>query len=139
MDSSDKTHRTLVDALQAGNLSDEAREFLTADRPPPPPGHPAGPPAALPTPTADRYEPPNPPPNRRHQTTMTLKSPPQLSVVIPAIVSMSFRLPANLSAQLIGVAAERKLRREPPFTQQDIVAEALRDWFRRHEYHDFER
>lgn len=129
----------MVDALQAGTLSDEAREFLNADRQVPQPGDPVAPSSPVSHPATERIALPNPDPVRRHQTTMTLKSPPHLSVVVPAIVSMSFRLPANLSAQLIGVAAERKLRREPPFTQQDIVAEALREWFRRNEHSDFER
>jgi hypothetical protein len=32
---------------------------------------------------------------------------------------------------LLRVAMERKLRGERPFTQQDIVAEALREWLER--------
>ncbi len=47
-------------------------------------------------------------------------------------VSMTFRLPADLPAQLIRASAERKVRCEAPASQQDIVAEALQDWFRRH-------
>lgn len=43
-------------------------------------------------------------------------------------VSMTFRLPADLPSRLIQVSAERKVRREAPFSQQDIVAEALREW-----------
>jgi hypothetical protein len=50
---------------------------------------------------------------------------------------MTFRLPAPVAAQLVGAATERKLRRERPFTQQDIVVEALRQWFLRHGYGDF--
>jgi hypothetical protein len=55
-------------------------------------------------------------------------------VVVPAIVSMTFRLPAPLAGQLVGVATERKLQRERPFTQQDIVCEALHQWFMRNGY-----
>jgi hypothetical protein len=48
-----------------------------------------------------------------------------------ATVSMTFRLPADLPAQLIRASAERRVTRELPASQQDIVAEALRDWLRR--------
>lgn len=50
---------------------------------------------------------------------------------ITPTVSMTFRLPADLPARLIRVSAERKVSCEKPASQQDIVAEALRDWFRR--------
>ena len=48
-----------------------------------------------------------------------------------APVSMTFRLPAELPSALLRVAMERKLRGEEPFTQQDIVAEAVREWLER--------
>jgi hypothetical protein len=47
-------------------------------------------------------------------------------------VSMTFRLPADLPSRLIQISAERKVRREMPFSQQDIVAEALREWLATH-------
>jgi hypothetical protein len=43
-------------------------------------------------------------------------------------VSMTFRLPAALAAKLVREATERKLNRQRPFTQQDIVAEAIVAW-----------
>lgn len=103
----------MSDALDP--LSDEARRFLKPEA----------------------KESPNPPPSPEHRTTMTLKTAPNVSVVVPAIVSMTFRLPAPLSAQLVTVASERKLHRERPFTQQDIVCEALRQWFVRNGYSEF--
>ena len=48
-----------------------------------------------------------------------------------APVSMTFRLPAELPSALLRVAMERKLRGEPPCTQQDIVAQAVREWLER--------
>lgn len=120
MDSSDKERRSLKDAL-----SEQAKRFLEPEgtlrekrgsRPPPEPDE------------------PNPPPAPEHPTHMTVKPSPNLSVVVPAIVSMTFRLPAPLAGQLVGVASERKLQREKPFTQQDIVVEALRQWFLRNGY-----
>lgn len=48
---------------------------------------------------------------------------------ISGSVSMTFRLPSELSARLLRASLERKLSRRKPFTQQDIVAEALVLWF----------
>ncbi len=134
-----KNRRTMVDAIQADSLGEEAREFIAAgstrtespSMPASAPDRPAG---------ADgEADTGNPPACSQNPNTMTIKAHPHFSVVIPAIVSMTFRLPAPLSAQLVGAATERKLRREEPFTQQDIVAEALRQWFDRNGYGPLER
>lgn len=45
-------------------------------------------------------------------------------------MSMTFRLPAALAAQLIRTATERKLNRQHPFTQQEIVAESILAWLK---------
>jgi hypothetical protein len=47
------------------------------------------------------------------------------------LVSLTFRLPSSLAEALLRVSLERKLRKEKPFAQQDIVAEALREWLER--------
>ena len=47
-------------------------------------------------------------------------------------VSMTFRLPADLPGILVQVSAARKVRRQSPFSQQDIVAQALREWLTKH-------
>jgi hypothetical protein len=49
----------------------------------------------------------------------------------PGTVSMTFRLPAELSARLLRVSLDRKLKRLEPFSQQDIVAVALADWLKK--------
>lgn len=118
--------RPLSEALRTA-LSEEALNFVTG----------APPPAAVEPPPAVAGKvdlPPNPPAPVAHPTCMTLKSPPHLSVVLPAIVSMTFRLPAPVVARLARVAAERKLQRERPFSQQDIVAVALEEWLQRQGY-----
>ena len=129
MDSSDDKRRSMKDTL-----SDEARRFLKPDTE----ARADKAKTAQPIPgELDEREPAaNPPTPDLHHTTMAMKTTPHLSVVIPAIVSMTFRLPASLAAQLVGVATERKLQRQRPFTQQDIVAEALRQWFLRNGYVD---
>jgi hypothetical protein len=52
-------------------------------------------------------------------------------VATGSLVSLTFRLPASLAETLLRVSLNRKLRKEKPFAQQDIVAEAVRDWLER--------
>lgn len=54
------------------------------------------------------------------------------STLLAGTVSMTFRLPTELSARLCSTSTDRKSQRERPFSQQDIVAEALDQWLRRH-------
>lgn len=46
-------------------------------------------------------------------------------------VSATFRLPTELLAMLLKASSERKLKKIEPFTQQDIVAEALAGWLQK--------
>jgi hypothetical protein len=48
--------------------------------------------------------------------------------------SITVRLPGSLPPRLLRASLERKLRRQTPFTQQDIVAAALDHWLRAHGY-----
>ena len=48
-----------------------------------------------------------------------------------ALVSMTFRIPASVPTALLRASSERKIRRERPFTQQEIVTEALGQWLNR--------
>ena len=117
--------RTMSQALHTANLSAEAAAFVAAGAvgttvaSPPPPGPspdphvsilPVAVPAAAPMSRESGFVHSPLPAERR------------------APVSMTFRLPAELPSALLRVAMERKLRGERPFTQQDIVAEALRAW-----------
>jgi len=47
---------------------------------------------------------------------------------------MTFRLPAELPDALLRASMDRKLRHVAPWTQQDIVAEALEAWLNRRGY-----
>ena len=51
-----------------------------------------------------------------------------------ALVSTSFRVPETLLEGLLRAASERKIKRQRPFTQQEIVAEALSTWLKRGGY-----
>jgi hypothetical protein len=48
------------------------------------------------------------------------------------LVSQTYRLPAHLVKELTRVAFERKMDRIAPWSHQDIVADALDDWIRKH-------
>lgn len=96
------TRRQMGEALRTGKLNQEGLSFVT--------GQPV---AEGPLPSrADRLAPAIAP--------------------VTGSVSMTFRIPTELCARLCTAAAERKLRRERPFSQQDIVAEALAEWFNGH-------
>jgi hypothetical protein len=43
-------------------------------------------------------------------------------------VSRSFRLPENLLVPLLRASTERRIERRRPFTQEEMVTEAIRDW-----------
>ena len=119
------TKRTMSQALHASNLGAEALAFVTA--------------GAATTPTA------KPEPERAEASLLCegANTPPPTAQVVPSFissplptdrrapVSVTVRLPAELPPALLRVAMERKLRGERPFTQQDIVAEALREWLER--------
>jgi hypothetical protein len=114
------TRRTLGAALQTAKLNEEQLAFVTGRAPE----------RTIATETVPLRANPTPVPPASNGV---LNSPP--TTVTPALsgtLSMTFRLPADLATTLMRVALERKLRREDPFSQQDIVAEALRDWMLRH-------
>jgi hypothetical protein len=49
-------------------------------------------------------------------------------------VSITVRLPADIPARLLRVSTERKLNRIRPWTQQEIMAEALAQWLSKNGY-----
>ena len=121
--------RTMSQALHTGNLSAEAAAFVAAgaagttvaSAPPPGPSRDARAnmlPVTVPAAAPESRE-------------LAFRNSP-LPAERRAPVSMTFRLPAELPSALLRVAMERKLRGEQPCTQQDIVAEAVRQWLRRH-------
>lgn len=129
------TRRPMSEALRTTRLSDEALTFLAGLAPKElrsqPPAVTGEPPIGTAIETHKGTSRANPQPTVQHPNSMEPK-PPHISVVVPAVVSVTFRLPASLSARLCSTSAERKLRRERPFSQQDIVAEALNQWLTRH-------
>jgi hypothetical protein len=100
MDYSDKSRRTMSEALQARRLKEDELAFVQGS------------------------------PRRPTAMTGTATNP------VPGSVSMTFRLPADLAARLIRTATERKLNRQEPFTQQEIVTEAVSAWLSKQEHSD---
>jgi len=43
-------------------------------------------------------------------------------------VTHTVRLESDIVAALVRASAERKIRQETPYTQQDIISEALKQW-----------
>jgi hypothetical protein len=46
-------------------------------------------------------------------------------------VSRSFRLPESIPTALLRVATERRINRVQPWTQEEIVTEAITDWLKK--------
>lgn len=49
-------------------------------------------------------------------------------------VSLNVRIEPEISTALLRASMDRKIRRLDPFTQRDIVAEALATWLKAHGY-----
>ena len=106
--------RTLTQSLQRGNLSEAAIAFVNG---PPPVAELNG---SLPVENSSV-----------NSGEIEQLSSPVADKPSQGTVSMSFRLSADLSARLLRVSLDRKLKRQEPFTQQDIVAEALARWLKK--------
>lgn len=52
----------------------------------------------------------------------------------PSTVSMTVRVPGDLSTRLLRAATDRKLDRLSPWTQQAMVTEAIAHWLRQNGY-----
>jgi hypothetical protein len=48
------------------------------------------------------------------------------------LVSMSVRVPPEIPEGLIRASADRKIKKQKPWTQQEIIAEALSEWLQKH-------
>lgn len=114
--------RTLSVALQTTNLDPEAVAFVQAGQA---------------KPRAELHEvSPVPEP-----ITPTRPEPPGLHWnVEPAVdletglMTLSVRVPRSLPSSLLLASVDRKLKRQRPWTQQEIVAEALTAWLKQHGY-----
>ena len=67
-------------------------------------------------------------------STPILPAPTLAGFSMPGVVSLNTRIEPEISAALLTASMQRKIQRQQPFTQQDIVAEALRMWLKSHGY-----
>jgi len=127
MNCSDKSRRTLGEALRTANLSPEAMAFLSpgSAEPMAQPLSPTIPPPSAPVAWPMPSPAPECAPNPR-----VVESPPAPSPATGALVSMTFRVPVEIPSALVRASAERKVRKQRPFTQQEIVAEAVQQWLK---------
>ena len=72
-----------------------------------------------------------PKPSEESQRPAKLRAEKERGAESVAIVSATFRLPATLPPALLKASSDRKIKKVHPFTQQDIVAEALTDWLKK--------
>lgn len=130
MDYSDKNRRSMAAALRTGEVTEEALAFVTGKTP-----RQGAEPASVaqlqaPASSSPVQMPPQPSAAAPIPNAVSENIP--VPVAGPGTVSITVRLPESLPARLLRASVERKLRRETPFTQQDIVAEALDHWLRQH-------
>lgn len=120
--------RSMSEALRTDKLTEEALSFVAGK---------ASPPAQVAALTGESRSAAESAPQTQGALSLsrdTIGKPVQssYSALLAGTISMTFRLPTELSARLCSASAERKSRRERPFSQQDIVAEALDQWLGRH-------
>ena len=129
MEYSNKSRRTLSQALRTDDLSAEARAFLK------PTGRPPTPPAVgvVPTPIVREVSQSATRSLACADTTLD-DSPPLARLADPPPparpVSMTFRLAPEIPVALLRASVERKVRQQRPFTQQEIVTEAIKHWLK---------
>jgi hypothetical protein len=115
--------------LQTGDLSGEASAFLVAGNPKPVSGNAA--PAATPFVQAaveDQAKQGKPEMPRLRMKEAAEDEPEA------GRVSLTVRVPRLVPPGLLLASVDRKLKRQRPFTQQEIVAEAVTDWLKARGY-----
>ena len=119
--------RTLSAALQTGSLTEEALDFVKAGS-----AKPAQDPTASQPVQSEKTENPRPPGMGAKQR---LRLGDEAEVEAEAnLVSLTVRVPRMVSPGLLLASVDRKLKRQRPWTQQEIVAEALTLWLQQHGY-----
>ena len=134
----EQTRRTMAAALQMPSLPPEAVAIIKEGTPKPQTQNPV---LSNPAPTkTERDREPqieeSKPTEVRAPVSSSRTRNPKEQVAEPtvALVSMNSRVPANIPPALMRASVDRKIRKIRPFTQQEIVAEALSDWLRKHGY-----
>ena len=103
--------KSLVDAI-----SPEVREFIEAGTPKPQIGEIE----SVPTPEEKA---PRPVAKQKVEAPEEVAAP---------LITQSYRLPVALVSTLVRASMERKIARQKPWSQQDIVTEAILQWLQKH-------
>lgn len=125
--------KSLIEAV-----SPEVRDFIEAGTPKPqfvhtqkPKKEGEGSPARVPEPTPTALE-----PEEEKQASAPAREQgahqPTGEIPLPMLIPQTYRLPQRLVEDLARAAIERKIKRRKPWSQQDIVAEAIKEWLRKH-------
>ena len=129
--------RSMSQALRTGEWSVEMRDFIKAGNPPSrvsPGDSEAGraPQAAAPVPLEPtQREPVIERPRSQAKESGSLNS--REAPGPERLVSMTVRVPCEIPRKLLRISADRKLQRLKPGTQQEIVADALSQWFKKND------
>ena len=120
-------HRTMSAALSTDKLSGEALAFVTGADPKTAEESPASQEVPVPPPRPEEH----PALARLNKRGLPASEKPEAE---PGLVSVTVRVPRFVPPGLLLAAVDRKLKRQRPWTQQEIVAEALANWLRKHGY-----
>ena len=121
--------RTLSAALQTGNLTDAALDFVKAGTAKPAPDAVAS--TVVPAKPSTVEE----PHRAANSVERRLRIGDDGDVEAEAgLVSLTVRVPRIVPPGLLLASVDRKLKRQRPWTQQEIVAEALTHWLQEHGY-----
>ena len=121
--------RTLSAALQTSNLTEAALDFVKAGTARPPSEPVAS--AVVPTQPAAVEEPRPVARSLKRRLQISDDGDPEAEA---GLVSLTVRVPRIVPPGLLLASVDRKLKRQRPWTQQEIVAEALTHWLQQHGY-----
>jgi hypothetical protein len=121
--------RMMSAVLQTPDLPDAASAFLAAGNPKPLLEKVA--PATMPPPEPLAEAPGKPESPAEPRFRLDRVVPDQSE---PGLVCLTVRVPRHVPPGLLLASVERKLQRQRPFTQQEIVAEAITHWLKSHGY-----
>ena len=94
---------------------------------------------------AQNPEPPTPPvmPPAEPSTSTAVESRPEQSILPPVpslpdagLQTLNVRIEPSIVGALLRASMVRKIQRQAPHTQREIVSEALRTWLKKHGYYD---
>ena len=121
--------RTLSAALQTGSLTDAALDFVKAGTPTPAADAVVS--TAVPAKPAAVEEPRPVAKGAKPRLRLGEESEGEAEA---GLISLTVRVPRIVPPGLLLASVDRKLKRQRPWTQQEIVAEALTHWLQEHGY-----